>query len=117
MKKPSKSTLAANKAVLRPKSSEPRKKVSACLSDLPPDLFRAVDLKLLEVVCRATKISPKQVLRLSLSASLTCWFDYDDEAGELEITADWPDEPSILRAVETAYLLCLKQPRPDVIED
>ena len=37
----------------------------------------------------------EQVLRLSLSASLTCWFTYDDETGELEITPDWPDEPSI----------------------
>jgi hypothetical protein len=115
VKKPSKSTLAADKAVLRPKSSEPRKKASAS-SDLPHDLFRTVDLKLLEMVCRATKISPEQVLRLSLAAALTCWFDYDDESGELEITADWPDEPSVLRAVEAAYLLCLKQ-RPDVIED
>jgi hypothetical protein len=117
MKKPSKTNIRADKAVLRRKSAQPVKKLSPSSFDFPNGLFRPVDLKLLEIVEQRTKISAKQVLRLSLAAALVAWFNYDDETRELEITADWPDEPSILRAVEAAYLLCLKQPRPDEIED
>src|SRR5689334_12950234 len=78
------------------------------------DVFRRIDVDLLELVAIETAVDPERIMQLALATALACWFSYtEDDDGEVHIAVDdLPSEPDLLTHTQGLYHRCFRKPRP-----